>query len=51
MLSVDDVLALLPKKADCRPSHSRYWVLNEFLPEKKHKLGRVPYWWEADVVR
>lgn len=50
MLSADDVLAMLPKKKSGEPSKSRYWVLNEFIPEKKHKLGRTPYWWEYDVV-
>ena len=51
MLSADDVLALLPKKPDGRtPVKSRYWVLNYFLPDKKHKLGRDPYWWESEVV-
>lgn len=49
MLSADDVLAMLPKKADGTPSKSRYWILNELLPEKKHKLGRTPYWWEKDL--
>lgn len=50
MLSADDVLTLLPRKADGTPSKSRYWVLNEFLPEKRHKLGRTVYWWEMDLV-
>ena len=50
MLSADDVLALLPRKADGTPSKSRYWVMTEFLPEKRHKLGRTVYWWEMDLV-
>lgn len=51
MLSADDVLQLLPRKADGSPSKSRYWVLTQFLPERKHHLGRTPYWWESDVIR
>lgn len=50
MLSADDVLQLLPRKADGSPSKSRYWVLTQFLPEKRHKLGRTPYWWERDLI-
>lgn len=50
MLSADDVLAMLPRKPDGKPGKSRYWVLNEFIPEKKHKLGRTPYWWEYDLI-
>lgn len=51
MLSADDVVALLPKKADgVTPTKSRYWVINHFLVEKRQKLGRTVYWWESDVV-
>jgi hypothetical protein len=41
MLSADDVLKMLPKKADGSPCKSRYWLLNCFLPEKRHELGRT----------
>lgn len=44
MLFVDDVVALLKNRK------SAWWVRNRFAPEKKHKLGRDPYWWESDVV-
>lgn len=43
MLTIETILALLPRK------RSRWWVLNSFLPEKKQKLGRDPFWWECDV--
>lgn len=50
MLFVEDVLKLLPRKAGTdRPVKGRWWVLNRFAPDKKHKLGRDPYWWECDV--
>lgn len=49
MLSVDDVLQLLPRKATGEPTKSRYWVLTAFLPERKHHLGRTPWWWENEV--
>lgn len=51
MLSADDVLELLPRKAGGKPSKSRYWVMNQFLPQYRRKLGRTVYWWETDVVR
>jgi hypothetical protein len=44
MIPADVVLALLPEK------RSRWWVLNSFLPEKRQKLGKMVYWWEADVA-
>lgn len=49
MLLVDDVLELLPKR-DGRPVKGRWWVLNRFAPEHKHKLGRDAYWWESEAV-
>jgi hypothetical protein len=51
MLSADDVLQLLPRKADGTPSKSRYWVLTQFLPESRHKLGRTVYWWESEILK
>ena len=50
MLSADDVVQLLPRKANGQPSKSRYWVMTQFLPEKRRKLGRTVYWWESEVV-
>ncbi len=44
MLFVPDVVALLNGKK------SAWWVRNKFAPEKKHKLGRDPYWWECDAL-
>jgi len=50
MLFIDDVVALLGKNADGTPRKPRHWVVRFFAPEFKHKLGRDPYWWEADVT-
>jgi hypothetical protein len=44
MLFVPDVVDLL------RGKKSAWWVRNKFAPEKKHKLGRDPYWWECDAL-
>lgn len=44
MLFVPDVVALLHGKK------SAWWVRNRFAPEKKHKLGRDPFWWECDAL-
>lgn len=44
MLFVADVVELLKGKK------SAWWVKNKFAPEKKHHLGRDPYWWESDVL-
>lgn len=44
MLFVPDVVQLLQGKK------SEWWVRNRFAPEKKHKLGRDPYWWETDAL-
>lgn len=43
MLFVPDVLEMLNGKKGI------WWVRNRFAPDKKHKLGRDPYWWESDV--
>ena len=43
MLFVPDVVALLQGKK------SAWWVRNRFAPDKKHKLGRDPYWWESQI--
>jgi hypothetical protein len=45
MLFVADVVKLLQDRK------SAWWVRNHFAPEFKHKLGRDPYWWEADAQR
>lgn len=51
MLTADDIVALLPRKSDGKtPIKSRYWVMNDFLIEKRQKLGRTVFWWEADVL-
>lgn len=44
MLFVDDVVQLLGGRK------SAWWVRNRFAPDKKHKLGRDPYWWECDCT-
>lgn len=44
MLFVGDVVDLLKGRK------SAWWVRNRFAPEHKHKLGRDPYWWEADAL-
>jgi len=43
MLTLDHILALLPEK------RSRWWARTKFLPTKRAKLGKMIYWWEADV--
>lgn len=43
MLTADTILAIYPAK------RSRWWVLNNFLPDKKQKDGKLVFWWEADV--
>lgn len=50
MLFVRDVQALFPKKEDGTPLKSAWWVRNRFAPDKKHRLGRDPYWWENDAI-
>jgi hypothetical protein len=50
MLFVADVLALLPKRPNGKPVKSAWWVRTQFAPDKKHRLGRDPYWWECDVL-
>lgn len=45
MLFVPDIVRLLDGKK------SAWWVRNRFAPEYKRKLGRDPYWWEADVQK
>jgi len=49
LLSIDDVLALFPRRPDGQPSRSRHYVTHHFCPEGKMKLGRSCYWWERDV--
>jgi hypothetical protein len=44
MLFVADVVKLLQGRK------SEWWVRNRFAPDKKHKLGRDPYWWESDAL-
>ena len=50
MLFVEDVLSLLSERSGGRLVRSRWWVLNNFAPEYKRKIGRDPYWWESDVA-
>jgi hypothetical protein len=44
MLFVADVVQLLQGRK------SEWWVRNRFAQDKKHKLGRDPYWWECDAL-
>jgi hypothetical protein len=49
LLSIDDVIALFPRRPDGRPSRARWWVTHEFCPEGKIKLGRSCYWYESEA--
>jgi hypothetical protein len=48
MLTPDDVVAMLPARANGK-RYSRKWIRDEFLRAKRHKLGALVYWWQADV--
>lgn len=49
MLFVSDVQKLFGKDDAGRWRKSAWWIRNHFAPEKKRKLGRDPFWWEADL--
>lgn len=48
MLTPDDVVAMLPPKRNGQRL-TRKHVLAAFLPEKRHKLGALVWWYESDV--
>jgi hypothetical protein len=43
ILYVRDVVELLGN------AKSEWWVRNNFAPESRFKVGRLPAWWESDA--
>lgn len=50
MIPVDVLLAILPKRADGTSIWTRRWAQESFLRAKRQKLGRMVFWYEADIV-
>lgn len=49
MVPADILLMLWPKKPDGSPGISRRWLIESFLREKRQKLGKWVFWYEADL--
>ena len=52
ILYAEDIQRMMGTKPDGKtPRRSIKWIWAHFAPEYRHKDGKTPFWFEADVCR
>jgi hypothetical protein len=51
ILYAEDIRELYGTRRNGKPRKSLKWIWAHFAPEHRHKDGKTPFWFQADVER